>query len=305
MTTRLNREVQMASNAVSEKTTLGLQCFGLTEKGEGREINEDQYLIADLHKSMTVESSTLTDEESQRLFGQSQGQLLLVADPVSLAPAAEAAGRIAVRAIAQYVLNVMPWFWGLQSEPEDDLEDHLRLAMQRCQRQINRSQDKHPDREGMGTTLTMAYVLYPRAYVLHVGSSRCYLHRNSEIDQITTDHTFVQRLKDEGAITTEQAEKSKYRNLLWNVVGGTSDELSPEICKVELEIGDALLLCTDGLTAALPDEVLAEILNLEKTARTACETLVRAARERGGTDNTTAVVARVKPTDDASPRSEA
>jgi protein phosphatase len=91
-----------------------------------------------------------------------------------------------------------------------------------------------PKRKGMATTLTMAYLIRPRMYVVHAGDSRCYLFRDGTLKQITRDHTVAEICVEQGQLEPEEAESSRWSNVLWNFVGGDSEELSPEVHKAEL-----------------------------------------------------------------------
>jgi protein phosphatase len=118
------------------------------------------------------------------------------------------------------------------------------------------------------------------------------LLRGNKLHQITKDHTFAQKLAEEGALSQEEVEDSRWSHALWNVVGGGSEELSPEVYKAELSMGDAVLLCSDGLTKHVSDGELAGLLDSRLGAEDVCRKLVDAANAAGGSDNTTVVVAR-------------
>ena len=150
-----------------------MDCFGLTDVGKVRDVNEDQFLIADLNKSMLVHQTSLSHDDHTRLFGGSQGQLLLVADGMGGHAAGKQASTLAVQTLSHYVLNAMRWLFQLDEPNEADLEDEFKTG-QACQRRLEAEADAMPEKHGMGTTLTMAYVLWPRLYVVHVGDSRCY-----------------------------------------------------------------------------------------------------------------------------------
>jgi protein phosphatase len=141
---------------------------------------------------------------------------------------------------------------------------------------------------GMGTTLTLAYVAFPRLYVSHVGDSRCYLFRNNALSRLTTDHTLAEQLRQSG----RPAGVSQWDHVLWNALGGGEAGVKPEIHRVILEPGDAILLSSDGLTKHVPDETIAALLGQMSDATTACRQLVDAANAGGGSDNVTVVVAR-------------
>src|SRR5207237_907095 len=139
-----------------------MDCYGLTDVGRVREVNEDQFLIADLNKSMLIHQTSLSHEDHTRLFGGSQGQLLLVADGMGGHAAGKQASTLAVQTLSHYVLNTMPWLFQLQEHHEADLNEDLRAALEACQRRFEAEVAAVPERRGMGTTLTMAYVLWPR-----------------------------------------------------------------------------------------------------------------------------------------------
>jgi protein phosphatase len=101
----------------------------------------------------------------------------------------------------------------------------------------------------------------------------------------------AQKFVDEGQIGEEGT--ARWRNLLWNVIGGGSEELEPEVCKGKLDRGDTLLLCTDGLTKHLSDKKMANLLSDRLSSRECAERLVTQANESGGSDNVTVVVARL------------
>jgi len=269
-----------------------MDCYGLSDQGRVRKANEDQFLIADLNKSMRVHQTSLQIDDETRLFGGSQGKILLVADGVGGHAGGERASTLAVDAVAHYLLNNMRWFFRLQEDSQDDFLDDLKSAIDQCQSRVATEAENTLARKKMGTTVTMAYVVWPRLYVVHVGDSRCYLLRDSELRQITEDHTVGQRLADEGAIAPERVEGSQWSNVLWNVVGGDTDEIVPEVYKAELQIGDALLLCTDGLNEHLPDGQISQTFDADLDAEGICRALVGAANDAGGSDNVTVVVAR-------------
>lgn len=269
-----------------------MECHGLSDKGKVRDSNEDQFLIADLNRSMRVHQTSLGIEDQTRLFGGSQGKALLVADGMGGHAGGERASRLAVNTVTTYLLNNMRWFFRLHEDPQDDFLDDLKSALDQCQSRVSAEAERVPARAGMGTTVTMAYVVWPRLYVVHVGDSRCYLLRKSGLKQVTRDHTVAQQFVEGGVLDPEDAEKSRWSNVLWNVVGGSSNELTPEVYKIELAIGDTLLLCTDGLNKHVPDGQISELLNADVDTEEVCRRLVDAANNAGGTDNITVVVAR-------------
>jgi serine/threonine protein phosphatase PrpC len=271
-----------------------MDCFGITDVGKVRPANEDQFLIADLNKSMLIHQTTLSHEDHTRMFGNSQGKLLVVADGMGGHSEGKRASSIAVQSLSNYILNTMPWFFRLRTDEEADLKDELIAALHQCQQSIEVAAGNHTECRGMGTTLTMAYVLWPRLYVVHAGDSRCYLLRAGRLEQITTDHTIAQQLVQKGALLPEEAAASRFSHMLWNCLGGGTHDLTPDVFKATLQLGDTLLLCTDGLTGRVTDKQITEILTRPLTAEQACQQLVAAANDAGGTDNITVIVAHFR-----------
>lgn len=267
-----------------------MDCFGLTDSGRKRPTNQDHYLIADLNKSMRIHDTSLMLDNETRVYGGSQGKLLIVADGMGGEAEGERACTIAVDQLTTYVLNSLSWCFRLEEDSEHDFEDHLKEALESCQTSIQAVVASHPEMQSMGTTMTMVYIVWPRAFVVHVGDSRCYLLRNRKLDQITVDHTVSEIMVETGQMTREEARHSPMGHVLWNVLGGRSNELSVDVCKLTLECNDVLLLCTDGLYNMVPHESLQELLISITGAESACRKLVDLANQNGGKDNITVVI---------------
>jgi protein phosphatase len=271
-----------------------LDCFGLTDRGKVRRLNEDQFLIAELTKRIHVRATSLPrlgEAESARGV---VGHLLLVADGMGGVAGGEVASGLTVELISHYVARTMPWFYRYQDGREDELEAELRAAVEATHESVSKAAAGSAFAR-MGTTLTMAYVLWPRAYVVHVGDSRCYLFRDGSLYRMTRDHTLAQRAVEDGRLTTDQAAASPLNHTLWNCIGGAAPGVRPDIYRATLECGDQLLLCTDGLTRGVSEEGIGGALREAGTLEEAARSLVAAANEAGGHDNTTVVVARVRP----------
>ena len=131
----------------------------------------------------------------------------------------------------------------------------------------------------------------PRRDVVHVGDTRCYVQHGGTLSQITTDHTLVQHCVDEGLLTREEAAASHFGGMLLRSLGGSGGTVVPDVYKARLSEGDALLLCTDGLTRHVRDERIRELLSAADDAATTCRRLVAEANAAGGEDNITVVVA--------------
>jgi protein phosphatase len=271
-----------------------LECFGLTDRGKVRRLNEDQFLIADLVKSMKVIQSSLPTDDHDERFGIHHGKLLVVADGMGGVAGGEVASGLAVETVLDYVLNAMPWFFRVKDNGQEELESELRTALEECQRRVAATAAETRMRR-MGTTLTMAYLLWPRVTVVHAGDSRCYLFRNGRGHRITRDHTVAQQMVDRGIMSAEEAGVSRWNHALWNCIGGGSDEIEPDVYQAALEPGDTLLLCTDGLSKYMDEADILRHLSDHTSAEDAARALVAAANEAGGDDNVTVIVAQMVP----------
>jgi serine/threonine protein phosphatase PrpC len=150
-----------------------------------------------------------------------------------------------------------------------------------------------PDLWGMGTTVTAAALAGDRHLQLaHVGDSRAYLLRDGTLDQLTTDHTVVGELVRRGRLTPEQAAIHPERSILTRAVGLDPRLLVDTPDPLELRDGDQVLLCSDGLTEAVDDDRIAELLAAEADGNAACQALIDAANTAGGPDNITVVLLR-------------
>ena len=142
---------------------------------------------------------------------------------------------------------------------------------------------------GMGTTLTAALIDGNKVHLVHVGDSRAYLLRGAELTQLTEDHTLVHRMVMEGEITAEEAETHPHRSILTRALG-VDESVQVDEDDVQVESGDRLLLCTDGLTGMVPEDRIQEILQDAADPQEAVDRLVTVANRAGGIDNITAVV---------------
>lgn len=269
-----------------------IECFGLTDQGKKRSTNQDHFVIGKLHKHMAAEQSSvpLTDDE---LFGDAMGQLLLVADGIGGAKGGEVASELAIKSTVEYLLNSMHWL-SHPTEPEiSQFVSDLKDAACFSHRTVRDNANQNPDLQGMGSTLTVAYVVWPMLYVLHVGDSRCYLFHKGKTGLLTKDQTFAQYLFDQGHLTLDEFEESSFHNVLLSAIGA-KDRPDAAVYRHRLEYGDRILLCTDGVNRHLSDHRIGEFLQSEVTSEMICKELVDAANEAGGLDNITTVVAQFR-----------
>jgi len=263
-----------------------------THPGKVRANNEDHFLVARLAKSMQVCKSSLADS-GWRIFSEEVGYLLVVADGMGGAAAGEQASALAITTVEDFALNTLKWFFHLAGAEEHTLLGELRAGLDLADRAVIDRARSDPKLHGMGTTLTMAYSVANDLYVVHAGDTRAYLYHDGELQQVTTDHTLVQLLVNQGTLTPEDAKRHKRRNVVTNVVGGPSQGVHAEVHKIRVVDGDTLLLCSDGLTEPVRDDAIASAL-ANPDPESACKALIDLALEAGAPDNVTVIVARYR-----------
>lgn len=268
-----------------------MDTFGLSDSGLVRERNDDQFLIADLKKSVIIHQTSLSYDDDTHLMGGSQAKLFLVADGVSSGSAGDRASRLAVQGIVQYLLNTMHWLFRLNDGREDAFFEDLKSALVFTQEKIQQAAATAPAPPLMGTTVTLAYVVWPQSYLIYVGDSRAYVLRNGQLIRLTHDQTYAQALVDAGEMDEKELSRSPLRNVLSGILGCDPAQLNPQVSQFKLSLHDKLLLCTDGLTGQLSDAEIAALLTVDASAEDMCHLLINAANDAGGRDNTTVVIA--------------
>ena len=211
--------------------------------------------------------------------------LIAVADGLGGHQAGEVASAIAISAIAELE--------GREFATPEEAREALGAAIVKGNLTILAKATQDPDSWGMGTTVTAAAVASERHLQLaHVGDSRAYLLRDGDLEQLTTDHTVVGELVRRGRLTPAQAAVHPERSILTRAVGldpGVPVDLPDPL---ELQPGDQLLLCSDGLTEAVDDDQIADLLAATADGNAACRALIDAANAAGGPDNITVVLLR-------------
>ncbi len=232
-----------------------LHAAGLTDVGQVRRGNED---------AMHVGDSVFAVADG--MGGHAAGE---VASALALEPIAGLDGRV----------------FGDDQQARKALED----AVVEANRVVVEAAEHDDTLQGMGTTLTAALFEGRRLHVAHVGDSRAYLLRQGRVTQLTRDHTFVQQLIDDGSITEAEAAIHPHRSVVTRAIG-TSTEVEIDLETLDLASGDAVLLCSDGLSGVVDDDHIADLLTSDLTPEETVTELVEAANEAGGPDNITAVL---------------
>ncbi|MBO3673724.1 PP2C family serine/threonine-protein phosphatase [Streptomyces sp. NEAU-YJ-81] len=226
------------------------------------------------HKGMIREGN----EDS----GYAGPRLLAIADGMGGQAAGEVASSEVISTLVQLDDDV----------PGSDILTSLGSAVQRANDQLRVMVEEDPQLEGMGTTLTALLWTGQRLGLVHVGDSRAYLLRDGVLTQITQDHTWVQRLVDEGRITEEEAGTHPQRSLLMRALG-SGDHVEPDLSIREVRAGDRYLICSDGLSGVVSHQTLEETLGSYQGPHETVQELIQLALRGGGPDNITCIVADV------------
>jgi serine/threonine protein phosphatase PrpC len=270
-----------------------MDIYGLTHPGKVRSENQDQFLVCSLRKEAVVHLTSLTDTDNLTAGSERVALLLMVADGVGGGLKGAEASRIALEAVTRYVSRCMACYYAATTGDDRDFFAALQDGALQCHAEILRRGEEDPDYRGMATTLTLYLGHWPRAYLLQVGDSRCYLLRGDKLAQISRDQTMAQELIDAGVMRPDDTAGTRLEHTLSSSIGGR--QTAPVITRFELTWDTAVLLCSDGLTRHVSDARIAERLREARSSREACEALLQDALEGGGTDNITIVVRRVVP----------
>ena len=260
---------------MSEKQLVKVRMCGKTDVGCVRQNNEDNFFMADLVDGF----APLPNETLTRLTNDNR-VLLAVADGIGGAAAGEVASELAITGLKEEFLH----FPGIGSS------ERLMRAIQQVNQHIWNIGRKHIQYRGMATTLTVALVEGSKAYIAEVGDSRAYILRGDRIKQVTTDQSWLELMIEQGLMSREAAKSSKHRNMILQSIGG-QQEVKVALTAVELAAGDILLLCSDGLSEKVSSAEMLVILRKTPSLEQACNQMITIAKDRGGEDNITLVVA--------------
>jgi protein phosphatase len=267
-----------SASADAQAPVIAVELFAATHIGRVRRNNEDNFLVADLSQGVCGLHSAV----KKHSVG-ARGTLLLVSDGMGGALAGEVASRMAVELIEQELVT---------KKLAGSAEARLNAVIEKANLAIWHAGQSSSRQVGMGATLTAAIIESNTVYIGEIGDSRAYVIRYGAIIQLTKDQSMVQRLIDEGTITSKQAARHPHRNIILQSLG-SQRKINVVISKLELCRNDILLICTDGLTNKVPDEEIKDIILGSVSIESACRNLVEAANRHGGEDNITVVLAKV------------
>ncbi len=259
-----------------------VKLFARTDVGQIREHNEDNFLVADL----TRNARGLLEANRSIAVGP-HGSLFAVCDGMGGAAAGEIASQLAVDILYERMVD------GLEKAPalsRDELARRLVRAIESAGLRIFQEAKVDRTRRGMGTTVTAAALVDGHLFFAQVGDSRGYVLRDGELVQLTRDQSLVNQLIEAGQLTEEEAETFEHNNIILQALG-TADTVQVDLTYCELQRGDALLLCSDGLSGMVRFDEIREVLRTTPEPVDACKLLIERANQAGGHDNITVVVA--------------
>jgi protein phosphatase len=284
----------MSTTAINRLTTQKplpseVDVFGLTHPGKVRPSNADHFLIASFYRAMKVHASSIDPSNFRLLSTYTRGFLFLVADGVGAFSQAAEGSASAIQAVSEHILEMSEV--SLQTDPgkEPEVVTRIKTFVEKAHELLRG--DTRAEKPGSNaTTFTMAFGVWPRWIVAHVGDSRMYMYRHGELRQLTSDQTMAQAMIDAGAMTKEAAEQSHWKHVLTSALG--SPQIEPEIKVLDIERGGIVMLCTDGLTRHVSDDEIRSRLEKGGSAESICRDLIDQALERGGMDNVTVLISK-------------
>lgn len=259
---------------MSIETAIEIEFGARTDVGRARENNEDCFRVA------------------------SEIGLFVLSDGMGGRSSGEVASRLAAETVIMQCraasANLSLPLAGAQLEGASQAGNRLASAIQSANSVVYQASQEDADLRGMGATVVAVMVSEERASIAHAGDSRAYRLRNSELERLTRDHSFIEEQVRRGLMTQREASSSTLQNVLMRAIG-IEPEIEVEVNEELFAEGDVLLLCSDGLTKELSDAQIASVLANAERPDAAAEQLVDLANEAGGGDNITVIVLRHAP----------
>lgn len=266
-----------------------LDLYGLTHPGLKRKENQDHFMLCTVHPQVVVHGTSLPDVDNLPLRGSRLATYMLVADGVGSGAGGGAASRLALASVMKYVTTSLRSYHAAGSASDQEFYDAMKAAALEAHDAVLNEASAQPEAK-MATTLTLAVAVFPWMYVTQVGDSRCYRYWDGELLQMTRDQTVAQGLVDQGILSADRAANSPFSSVLSSALGG--GEATPVVSRIDIPRGCVVLLCTDGLTKHVDAAELSREIESMQSSEQLCQTLLKMALERGGSDNITIISAR-------------
>ena len=220
------------------------------------------------------------------------GYTMLVADGLGDTGTGAVASRVALSTLAHLAIHFGKWDLRIDPIVASEIKARAEWFYSRAEEAVTARSRTHHDVSGMGTTLTAAYTAGDHLFIAHVGHSRAYLYREGTLTQLTRDHTLAWRMEHAGGGPAAVDRGTRdLRHILTEMIGG-ADRSPVDVDHLRVLDGDALLLCTNGLTDVLTDDRIAEVLTFRRTSSEQSRLLVDLALRAGVEDNLTVLLAQ-------------
>jgi serine/threonine protein phosphatase PrpC len=273
-----------------ETTAIKVRIGAVSHPGHVRARNEDHYMVAKVRRSLNVLAHNLPKEELPDSIGD-DAYCMVVAHGMGGMNAGDVASMLAISTGVKLVERSVKWGFKINEKEARELLNRVSMYFSEIDKRLTRKSEADRRLFGMGTTMTLAYSVGIHLFLIHVGDSRAYLHRDGQLQQLTRDHTVAQALADAGHINQEDVRTHLRRNTLTNYLGGHRGRVKADVRWLRLQDGDRLLLCSDGLTDMVDNASVADCMANQKDVDHCALTLNQMALDRGGKDNITVVVA--------------
>ncbi|MBR2847599.1 MAG: Stp1/IreP family PP2C-type Ser/Thr phosphatase [Clostridia bacterium] len=230
-----------------------MEAFGYSMTGTKHSVNQDSFYI----------------DEARGIF--------IVADGMGGHAAGDVASSSAINAISSNIgeINV----------------SSIKNALDIANKEVFEKSKTSPTLEGMGTTIAMCCLNGNYATIANIGDSRVHIIKNNEISFVTRDHSFVQQMIDDGQLEASEAKKHSMKNIITRALG-VAETVTPDFDGITVDVGDAIMICSDGVSNMLDDEVIVHTV-LQSSAEDAAKTLCKSALDAGGKDDLTAIVIKL------------
>ena len=287
----MNLQNRFSSPTNESWTCLDVDLGAISHQGHIRENNEDSYLVMRFGRSLENLMTNIDPALLDKSYFMS-GYGMLVADGMGGMAGGEVASRLALTKLIDLIIDTSDWTLALKRQRDvTTVLERMTERFLEIDEVLRKEAYSDPTLRGMGTTLTVAGAMGNDLIIGHVGDSRAYLLREDSFEQLTTDHTLAQALIDAGVASRDDPASRSMRHVLTAAVGSLGEQIDPQVQRLKLSAGDQLLLCTDGLTETVEDEIIAQVMRESNSAQSSCQALVDLALASGGPDNITVVLA--------------
>jgi protein phosphatase len=262
-----------------------------THTGKTRTVNEDNYLIMKISRGQETVVSSLSEAETPPPF-QEHGYAMLVADGLGGSGPGGVASRVALSTLVHVAVHYGRWNLRVDPRTAAEVSERLEWCYGRVNEAVQRQGRATPELTNMATTLTAALSAGDDLFVAHVGHSRAYLFRDGDLRQLTRDQTVENRLAQSSRPTSFAYATDDLRHILTDTVGGGAGAPNVQLGQYRMRDGDCVMLCTDGLSAVVPHDRIADVLAQRRKLEETSRALVDLALDAGGPDNVTVLLAQ-------------